>query len=226
MLHNRWIRIRSRPGTSNGKQPLPGQIFRNPDLAKTFRLLQAQGRDAFYKGEIAQAIVAKSTALGGTMTLRGSGRLQGRVGRAGAHQYHGYDVLELPPPSQAWAANEMLNILEACVPQWTTGQTLASLGPANPEYWHLMVEAKKLAYADLYRYNADPNFATVPLAKLLSEAYAALAVRQDRSAACFHARATGVISAMAGDTIVLSTADEEGNMVSWVNSNFSASAQA
>jgi gamma-glutamyltranspeptidase/glutathione hydrolase len=113
----------------------------------------------------------------------------------------------------------MLNILQACVPRWVPGETLSSLGPANPEYWHLLVEAKKLAYADLYRYNADPNFVSVPLGRLLSESYAAsLCGRVDPH----HASTPGALgnTAMGGDTIVLSTADSEGNMVSWVNSNF------
>ncbi|HEX3950263.1 MAG TPA: gamma-glutamyltransferase family protein [Steroidobacteraceae bacterium] len=204
----------------NGAQPLPGQIFKNPALARTLRILQAKGGEAFYKGEIAEAIVAKSRALGGSMTLADLADYKGEWVEPARTQYHGYDVLELPPPAQAWAAGELLNILQACVPQWTTGQTLATLGPANPEYWHLLIEAKKLAYADLYRYNADPNFASVPLAKLLSEPYAAsLCGKVDPQ----HASRPGPQGnfSMAGDTIVLSTADEEGNMVSWVNSNFS-----
>jgi gamma-glutamyltranspeptidase / glutathione hydrolase len=205
----------------NGAQPLPGQIFKNPELAKTLRILQAKGGEAFYKGEIAEAIVAKSRALGGSMTLEDLATYKGEWVEPARTQYHGYDVLELPPPAQAWATGELLNILQACVPQWTTGQTLASLGPANPEYWHLLVEAKKLAYADLYQYNADPNFVSVPLAKLLSESYAASLCGKVNPQ---HASAPGPQGnfALAGDTIVLSTADEEGNMVSWVNSNFSA----
>jgi gamma-glutamyltranspeptidase/glutathione hydrolase len=95
------------------------------------------------------------------------------------------------------------------------------LGPANPLFWHLMVEAKKLAYADLYKYNADPHFATVPTQKLLSAAYAAsLCGKVDPQ----HASVPGPQGnfSMPGDTIVLSTGDSEGNMVSWVNSNFTA----
>ena len=205
----------------NGAQPLPGQIFKNPELAKTLRILQAKGGEAFYKGEIAAAIVAKSRALGGSMTLEDLANYKGEWVEPARTQYHGYDILELPPPAQAWATGELLNILQACVPQWTTGQTLASLGPANPEYWHLLIEAKKLAYADLYQYNADPNFASVPLAKLLSESHAASLCGKVNPQ---HASAPGPQGnfAMAGDTIVVSTADEEGNMVSWVNSNFSA----
>jgi len=203
----------------NGQPPRPGQIFKNADLARTLRLLQAKGADGFYKGDIAAAIVAKSWALGGTMTLKDLANFKGKWVEPARVQYHGVDILELPPPSQAWATNEYLNILQACLPQWAPGESLASLGPTNPKYWHLMVEAKKLAYADLYRYNADPDFVAVPLAKLLSESYAAsLCGKIDPQ----HAATPGPEGdfTLPGDTIVLSAADSDGNMVSWVNSNF------
>jgi gamma-glutamyltranspeptidase/glutathione hydrolase len=126
----------------------------------------------------------------------------------------------LPPPAQTWATDEILNILEACVPTWAPGQTLATLGPANPRYWHLIVEAKKLAFKDLYAYNADPNFATVPVARLLSKAHArSLCGLVDPARASSTGPGGPVESS--GDTIVLSTADRFGNMVSWVNSNYS-----
>jgi gamma-glutamyltranspeptidase/glutathione hydrolase len=203
----------------NGQPPQAGQIFKNPDLARTFHLLQAKGSDGFYKGEIAAAIVARSWALGGTMTLKDLANFKGKWVEPARLQYHGADIFELPPPAQAWAADEYLNILQTCLPQWAPGETLASLGPTNPKYWHLMVEAKKLAYADLYRYNADPDFVAVPLAKLLSEPYAAtLCGKIDPQ----HASTPGPEGdfTLPGDTIVLSTADSDGNMVSWVNSNF------
>jgi gamma-glutamyltranspeptidase / glutathione hydrolase len=205
----------------NGAAPKPGEIFKNADLARTFRLLQAQGVDAFYKGVIAKAIVAKSAALGGTMTLEDLAHYHGEWVEGARTHYHGYDLVELPPPAQAWATNEMLNILESCVPRWAPGKTLASLGPTNPLYWHLLVEAKKLAYADLYQYNADPHFSPVPLDRLLSASYAGtLCAKVDPA----HASTPGPSGnfSMGGDTIVLSTADGEGNMVSWVNSNFVA----
>lgn len=205
----------------NGKQPVAGQIYRNPDLAKTFRLIQQHGADGFYKGEVARALVAKSTALGGTMTLDDLANYKGEWGEPASSTYHGYTLLELPPPSQDWAANEMLNVLEACVPKWAPGQTLASLGPRSPKYWHLLVEAKKLAYGDLFTYNADPDFSPVPLNRLLSKSYAAsLCGKVDPA----RASPTGPMVATdqgLGDTIVLSAADAEGNMVSWVNSNYS-----
>jgi gamma-glutamyltranspeptidase/glutathione hydrolase len=205
----------------NGRRPVAGQIFRNRDLAKTFRILQEKGRDGFYRGEIAQAIVAKSAALGGTMTLDDLAAYTGEWVEASATNYRGYDVFTLPPPAQTWATDEILNILEACLPAWAPGQTLATLGPANPQYWHLIVEAKKLAFKDLYTYNADPNFATVPTARLLSKAYArSLCGLVDPRRASSTGPGGPVESG--GDTIVLSTADRWGNMVSWVNSNYSA----
>ena len=204
----------------NGAPPKAGQIFRNPELAHTLRLLQQQGSDAFYKGEIARAIVAKSRALGGSMTLEDLANYSGEWVEPARTQYHGFDILELPPPAQAWATNEILNILQDCVPRWAPGQTLASLGPANPQYWHLLIEAKKLAYADLYKYNADPDFHPVPLARLLSDSYAAsLCGKVNPQRASVPGPATNF--PLPGDTIVLSAADDEGNMVSWVNSNYS-----
>jgi gamma-glutamyltranspeptidase / glutathione hydrolase len=203
-----------------GQPPAAGQIFRNPDLARTLRLLQERGADGFYQGEVARAIIAKSQALGGTMTLEDLASFHGEWLEPVRTDYHGYEVLELPPPSQAWAANEMLGILQECLPRWAPGQTLATLGPASPQYWHILVEAKKLAYADLFRYNADPDFVKVPVTQLLSSAHAAsLCARFDPR----HAMATGAPAdaELQGDTIVLSTADKDGNMVSWVNSNFS-----
>ena len=203
----------------DGRPPVTGEIFRNPDLARSFRLLQKQGRAAFYRGEIARAIVAKSTAEGGSMTLEDLAAYHGEWAEPAASRYHGYDVFELPPPSQDWAAQEMLGILEACVPKWAPGETLATLGPASPRYWHFLVEAKKLAYGDLFAYNGDPNFVTVPLAKLLSPAYAAsLCRRVDPTHAA--ATAPGGLLGGRGDTIVLAVADRAGNMVSWVSSNY------
>jgi gamma-glutamyltranspeptidase/glutathione hydrolase len=203
-----------------GKPPTAGQVFRNPDLARTLRLLQQHGAQAFYTGDIASAIVAKSQALGGTMTLDDLSAYKGDWVEPVVTRHQGVDVVELPPPSQAWAANESLSILDACLPKWAPGQTLASLGPANPKYWHLLIEAKKLAYADLYRYNADPHFATVPIEKLMSAPYAASLcgrVNPNRASSTGpRGRGDGN-----GDTIVLSAGDSDGNMVSWVNSNFS-----
>jgi gamma-glutamyltranspeptidase / glutathione hydrolase len=203
----------------NGKPPVEGEIFSNPQLGHTLQLLGQNGRDAFYNGEIARAIVAKSRALGGTMTLGDLAAYHGIWTSPARTAYHGYEVLELPPPSQGFATNEALNILEQCVPKVMPGQSLASLGPSNALYWHLLVEAKKLAYADLYRYNGDPQYASIPLSRLLSKTYAAsLCARIDPAHASDAAAPDA--STGTGDTIVLSTADRWGNMVSLVNSNY------
>ena len=204
-----------------GQLPEAGQIFRNPDLAKAFRLLQAQGADAFYKGDIAKAIVAKSKALGGIMTLEDLAAYKGEWVEPVLSDYKGFTVAELPPPSQGFATNVMLNILAACTSVVYPGQTLASLGPNDPRYWHMLVEAKKLAYADLIAINGDPNFNPGLAAKVKAvtgpEHARSLCGRIDPARASTPApgRASGN-----GDTIVLSTADRWGNMVSWVNSNY------
>lgn len=205
----------------NGQKPAAGQIVRNPGLARTFRLLQQQGRDVFYRGEIARALVAKSTSLGGSMTLEDLAAYTGEWVTPAATSYHGYDVFTLPPPAQTWATDEILNILEVCVPVWSPGQTLAMLGPASAKYWHFVVEAKKLAFQDLYTFNADPNFATVPLDRLLSKAHAkslCARVNPDRAST----PVAGTAADTGGDTIVLTAADRDGNMVAWVNSLYSS----
>jgi len=130
--------------------------------------------------------------------------------------YHGYDIFQLPPPGQGMAALEMLNILEVCVPK--LGFNLTTLGPADPMYWHLLVEAKKLAYADLLAKNADPKFAAVPVKELLSKPYAATLcdrIKPDR------ASKPGVPGGTDGGTIYLTAADRWGNMVSLIHSVFS-----
>jgi gamma-glutamyltranspeptidase/glutathione hydrolase len=207
----------------DGQQPKAGQIFRNPDLAKAFRLLQAQGRDAFYKGDIAKAIVAKAKSLGGTMTLEDLAAYKGEWVEPVLSDYHGFTLAELPPPSQGFAANEMLNILSTCVGAVYPGQTLASLGPTDARYWHILVEAKKLAYADLIAVNGDPNFNSG-----LGEKVKALLTPQHAQSLCARINPTRASATKPGrgsgngDTIVLCAADRWGNMVSWVNSNYSS----
>ena len=204
----------------DGRAPVAGQIFRNPGLARTYRILQQRGRDGFYKGEIARAIVDKSAKLGGTMTIDDLANYAGEWVTPATASYKGYDVFTLPPPAQTWATNEILNILEACVPVWSPGQTLASLGPVNAKYWHFVVEAKKLAFQDLYAFNADPAFSKVPLDRLLSKAHAkSLCTRVNPARAS--SPTPGTNADAGGDTIVLSTADRDGNMVAWVNSLYS-----
>lgn len=201
---------------NNGEVPALYSIIRNPQLATALRLIQQQGRDAFYKGDIADAIVAKVQAEGGVMTHADLAEFESEWVDPISTNYHGYDVFQLPPPGQGFAALEMLNILEVCAP--IHGVNLAQLGPSNPNYWHLLVEAKKLAYSDLQAYNGDPEFVSVPVEKLLSKSYAAtLCDRIDMNTAS----EPSVTGGLDGGTIYLTTADRWGNMVSLIHSVFS-----
>ena len=200
----------------NGRAPDLYKILRNPDLASALRLIQADGRDAFYKGAIADALVARVQKGGGVMTHADLAEFKSEWVDPISTNYHGYDIFQLPPPGQGWAGLEMLNILEVCAPHHDLN--LTSLGPSNPDYWHLMVEAKKLAYSDLQAYNGDPLFVDVPLAKLLDKSYAAgLCDRIDMN----RASEPSVQGGLDGGTIYLTTADRWGNMVSFIHSIFS-----
>ncbi len=200
----------------DGQVPPLYRIIRNPALGRALRLLQKEGRRAFYEGDIGRAIVAKIRAGGGVMAADDLAAFEPEWVEPISTSYHGYDVFELPPPGQGFAALEMLNILEVCVPK--LGLNLAALGPADATYWHLLVEAKKLAYADLLAFNADPTLADVPVARLISKAHAATLC--DRLQAD---RAAPVASAAVADggTVYLTTADRWGNMVSLIHSIYS-----
>jgi gamma-glutamyltranspeptidase/glutathione hydrolase len=200
----------------HGDAPPLYTVIRNPGLAKALRLMQAQGRDAFYKGDIAAAIVAKVRASGGVMSAADLAEYRSEWVEPIATTYHGYAIHELPPPGQGFAALEMLNILEACAPK--LGVSLAALGPANPDYWHLLVEAKKLAYADLLAHNGDPAFTKVPVAELISKPHAAALCDRIRMTSAGPTAAPPVAD---GGTIYLTTADRWGNMVSLIHSVYS-----
>jgi gamma-glutamyltranspeptidase/glutathione hydrolase len=195
----------------DGKPPALYALFRNPDLARALRSLQSDGRDAFYSGEVAAAIVAKSNALGGTMTAGDLADTRADWELPISTSYHSYDVFEFPPNTQGFAVLEMLNILEVCAPK--LGIDLAALGPLSPEYWHVLVEAKKLAYADLYAYNADPGFVQIPVSKLISKSYAA---EQCQRIDLHHASTPESSGDPVGGTVYLATADRWGNMVSFI----------
>lgn len=198
-----------------GEAPALYSLIRNPDLARTLRLLQREGADVFYRGEIADAIVAKIQAGGGVMTKEDLAEFEPEWVEPVTTNYHGYDIFQLPPPGQGFAALEMLNILEVCAP--VHGIDLAGLGPSSPDYWHFMVEAKKLAYSDLHAYNADPHFVDVPVDRLLSKEYArTLCDRIDPK----RASEPSVTGGLDGGTIYLTTADRWGNMVSLIHSVF------
>ena len=149
----------------NGRTPAKGEIFRNPLLANTLSAIAEGGRDAFYKGEIAQRIEKYMRANGGYLTAADLAAHRSEWLEPVSTNYRGYDVWELPPNTQGVAALQMLNILEP--------YDLKSMGFGSPEYLHLFVEAKKLAFEDRARFYADPQFAKIPLKGLLSKDYAA-----------------------------------------------------
>lgn len=195
--------------------PLYG-LVRNPNLSKALRLLQTQGKDAYYKGDIAQAIVKKVQGDGGVMTMEDLAKYEPEWVDTISTSYHGFDIHQLPPPGQGFAALEMLNILEVCTPK--LGFNLTTLGPADPMKWHLLVEAKKLAYSDLMAKNGDPKFSPVPVKELISKAHAeTLCSKIDPNKAA----PIGTPGGTDGGTIYMAAADRWGNMVSLVHSVFS-----
>jgi len=197
-----------------GRAPRAGEIFRNPDLAWSYRLIAQQGRDGYYKGEIAQRIVAYSQRLGGTMTPADLAEFSSEWVEPISTAYRGWTVYEIPPNGQGIAALVMLNILE--------NFPLKDYGHNSAEALHVMIEAKKLAYADMLRYVADPKFARVPVAGMLSKEYARERARRidPQKANCEVAH--GTPPGAGGDTIYLSVVDREGSMVSFIQSNYSS----
>ena len=198
-------------GSLNDEAPQMGEVFRNPDVAKALRLLAEGGPRVFYGGEIAKAILATSRATGGTMTADDLETFSAEWVEPISTTYRGWKVYELPPNGQGMAALEMLNILEQFPP--------AKDGPLSTEELHKKIEAMKLAYADLARYNADPRFAKIPVDGLLSKDYAKqrAALINPQKADC----ETDAGRPPASDTTYLTTVDREGNIVSLIQSNFS-----
>lgn len=196
----------------NDEAPHMGQIFKNPDLAKALRLIAANGPQAFYSGEIAQAILATEHELGGTMSADDLKEFTAEWVDPISTTYRGWKVYELPPNGQGMAALEMLNIMEQFQP--------AKGGPLAAEEIHKRIEAMKLAYADLARYNADPRYAKVPVKALLSKDYAKQRAQLiDMQKANCNPQA-GVPPS--SDTTYLTAVDRYGNIVSLIQSNFSS----
>jgi len=193
-----------------GKAPELGAKFSNPDVGKALRLIAEQGRDAFYKGDIAQAIISTSAGLGGTMQLDDLADFSAEWVEPISVDYRGWKIYEFPPNGQGMAALEMLNIMSTFQPD--------AGGPQGTVELHKKIEAMKLAYADLYRYNADPRFAKVPVQGLLSKAYAAqrAALINPNKANCN----PGPGSPVTSDTIYLAAVDKEGNIASLIQSNY------
>jgi gamma-glutamyltranspeptidase/glutathione hydrolase len=197
----------------NGRVPAIGEVFRNRDLAATYREIAAHGRDAFYKGEIARRILATSASHGGTMAADDLADYQSEWVDPISATYHDWTVYELPPNGQGVAVLEMLNIME--------GFPLAQFGQNSARALHTMIEAKKIAYADMLRYDADPRFAKIPVEGLTSKAFATMRGKliDPKKANC--SVDAGVPPSTDTGTTYLSVVDREGNIVSLIQSNYS-----
>jgi gamma-glutamyltranspeptidase/glutathione hydrolase len=194
----------------DGRAPDVGELFKNPRLAKSYRAISTNGRDAFYKGEIAKQIVAFSEQNGGHFSLKDFAEHRSDWIDPVSTNYRGYDVWELPPNGQGIAALEMLNLLEA--------YDLKKMGPYSANYLHLFIEAKKLAFADRAKFYSDPDFAKLPVEELISKDYA---VRQrkriDPDKAAIDVPA-GDPKLAHGDTIYLTVVDKDRNCCSFIQS--------
>jgi gamma-glutamyltranspeptidase/glutathione hydrolase len=198
--------------TRDGRAPAKGEIWRNPNLARTLRTIARGGRDAFYRGDIARTIDTYFKDNGGFLSAEDLAAHRGEWVEPVSVNYRGYDVWELPPNGQGIAALQMLNVLE--------GYDLKAMGFGSAAYVHTFVEAKKLAFEDRARFYADPSFHRTPLTWLLSKEYAAerrKLINAERAAQTVEA---GHPPLEEGDTIYLTTADASGMMVSLIQSNY------
>ena len=198
--------------TIDGRAPREGEIWKNPNLADTLEKIARGGRDAFYTGDIARTIADYIADNGGFLSYDDLASHTGEWVEPVSANYRGYDVWELPPNGQGIAALQILNILE--------GFDIASHGFGSPEHLHLFTEAKKLAFEDRARFYADPDFADIDVDWLISDEYADRRrelISMDRA---MRAVEPGNPSLEDGDTVYLTTADSEGNMVSLIQSNY------
>ncbi len=196
----------------SGRAPKAGELFKNPNLAHSLRLIAEHGRDAYYKGPIAEEIVAFSKANGGYFSLKDFADHKSNWVEPVSTNYRGYDVWELPPNSQGIAALEMLNILEP--------YDIRKMGQNSGEFLHLFVEAKKLAFADRATFYADPDFHPLPVAELISKPYAdkqRKRINLDRAATNVD---PGDPKLFRNDTIYLTVVDKDRNCCSLIQSNY------
>lgn len=196
-----------------GRAPREGEVFRNPALADTYARLAEEGRDAFYRGEMARVIADYVQENGGFLAYEDLASHRSEWVAPVSTNYRGYDVWQLPPNGQGIAGLQMLNILEA----WN----LSELGFGSADYLHLLVEAKKLAFEDRARFYADPDFSDVPVAELISKEYAArrrALIDPQQAARAFPPGDPEALEHT--DTIYLTVADADGNMVSLIQSNY------
>jgi gamma-glutamyltranspeptidase/glutathione hydrolase len=199
------------------RAPRAGEVFKNPDLAGSLRRIAEKGRDGYYTGPIAEAIVAISKEQGGTFTLADLAEYQPEWVTPVKTDYRGWNVYEIGPNTQGIAALMMLNLME----RYPLGQ----LGFHSPDALHVMIEAKKLAYADMLKYVGDPRFSTIPTAAMLDKGRATERARLiDMTKATCEVqpgRLSGVTDAQGHDTIYMSVVDKDGNIVSLIQSNYS-----
>jgi gamma-glutamyltranspeptidase/glutathione hydrolase len=210
--------VKDQPGFAatympNGRPPVKGEVFKNPDLASTYETIALKGRDGFYKGKVAETIADYMKKHGGFLTYEDLANHSSDWVEPVSVNYRGYDVWELPPNGQGTAALQMLNILE--------GFDIASMGFGSAEYLHVLTEAKKLAYEDRAKFYADPEFNTIPLETLLSDSYAEERRNLINTNEAADTYPAGDMEIETGNTTYLTVADKDGNMVSFIQSIYS-----
>ncbi len=194
----------------NGMSPAKGQIFKNPHLANTLKIIGKEGRNGFYKGIVAKTISKFLKDQGGFLDEDDLLNHKSEWVNPVSTNYRGYDVWELPPNGQGIAALQILNILE--------GFDIQRMGFGSAEHIHHFVEAKKIAYADRAKYYADPDFNKIPTKYLISKIYAEKRRKEIDTIKSSKSVSPGKLEN--GDTIYLTTSDQDGNMVSLIQSNY------
>ena len=194
----------------NGRMPKKGEIFKNLQLANTLEIIATEGRKGFYEGPVAQTMSDFIQAQGGFLSYDDLASFHSEWTPPVSSNYRGYDVWELPPNGQGIAALQILNILE--------NYNIKKMGLFSSEYIHLFTEAKKLAFADRAKYYADPNFSKIPVNELISKSYANERAKLINFDQASKTDKPGVLES--GDTIYLTVADQYGNMVSLIQSNY------
>ena len=194
----------------NGKTPAKGEIFKNPQLAKTLQTIADKGRAGFYEGEVAHTMANFIQSQGGFLSYEDLSSFHAEWTPPVSSNYRGYDVWELPPNGQGIAALQILNILE--------NYDLKKMGLYSSEYIHLFTEAKKLAFADRAKYYADPHFSKIPVKELISKDYANDRAKNINLMEAALTDEPGILKD--GDTIYLTAADQYGNMISLIQSNY------
>eukprot|EP00898_Chlorokybus_atmophyticus_P004143 jgi/Chlat1/472/Chrsp103S01073 len=201
----------------DGRAPRAGQVIRMPKLAETFRTLAREGKDGFYKGRIAEAIVEAVKARGGVMEMSDLAEHTNEIGQPICTRYRGVDIWEVPPPTQGLAALLALNIFEACE---GTDKPSVQAGHDSPEYFHTAIESMRLSFGDALHHIACPQSVPhVPIKGLLSKDYAAERAKHIEPNRCCKVQAGSPVSA-GGDTVYFCVIDGEGNGMSMINSNY------